>query len=190
MQPIPFGKPIIGEEERNAVLQVLEGPILVHGPVAKQFEADFAEFTGAPEAISVSSCTAGMHLIYHTLGYGPGDEVIVPAQTHIATAHAVELTGAKAVFVDAEPETGNIDIQAIEAAITAQTRAIAVVHYLGVPVDMAQVNEIAQRHKLFVLEDCALAPGARLDGIHMGLHADAGVFPFSQAKTSTPEEVG
>ena len=102
MQPIPFGKPIIGEEERNAVLKVLDGPILVHGPVAKQFEADFASFTQAPEAISVSSCTAGMHLIYHTLGYGAGDEVIVPAQTHIATAHAVELTGAKAVFVDAE----------------------------------------------------------------------------------------
>ena len=190
MQPIPFGKPIIGEEERNAVLQVLEGPILVHGPVAKQFEADFAEFTGAPEAISVSSCTAGMHLIYHTLGYGPGDEVIVPAQTHIATAHAVELTGAKAVFVDAEPETGNIDIQAIEAAITAQTRAIAVVHYLGVPVDMTQVNEIAQRHKLFVLEDCALAPGARLDGIHMGLHGDAGVFSFYPVKHFTTAEGG
>ena len=76
MQPIPFGKPSIGEEERNAVLQVLDGPMLVHGPVAKQFEADFASFTQAPEAISVSSCTAGMHLIYHTLGYGPGDEVI------------------------------------------------------------------------------------------------------------------
>ena len=190
MQPIPFGKPIIGEEERNAVLQVLEGPILVHGPVAKQFEADFAEFTGAPEAISVSSCTAGMHLIYHTLGYGPGDEVIVPAQTHIATAHAVELTGAKAVFVDAEPETGNIDIQAIEAAITSQTRAIAVVHYLGVPVDITQVNEIAQRHKLFVLEDCALAPGARLDGIHMGLHGDAGVFSFYPVKHFTTAEGG
>ena len=190
MQPIPFGKPIIGEEERNAVLQVLEGPILVHGPVAKQFEVDFAEFTGAPEAISVSSCTAGMHLIYHTLGYGPGDEVIVPAQTHIATAHAVELTGAKAVFVDAEPETGNIDIQAIEAAITSQTRAIAVVHYLGVPVDMTQVNEIAQRHKLFVLEDCALAPGARLDGIHMGLHGDAGVFSFYPVKHFTTAEGG
>ena len=190
MQPIPFGKPIIGEEERNAVLQVLDGPILVHGPVAKQFEADFASFTQAPEAISVSSCTAGMHLIYHTLGYGPGDEVIVPAQTHIATAHAVELTGAKAVFVDAESKSGNIDISAIEAAISSRTQAIAVVHYLGVPVDMPKVLELARRYELFVLEDCALAPGAQLDGIHMGLHGDAGVFSFYPVKHFTTAEGG
>ena len=103
---IPFGKPMIGEEERSAVMDVMAGPILVHGPQTVQFENDFATFTDAPHAISVSSCTAGMHLIYYALGYGPGDEVIVPAQTHIATAHAVELTGAKAVFVDAELETG------------------------------------------------------------------------------------
>ena len=111
---IPFGKPIIGPEEIKAVNDVLNGPILVHGPVAKEFESEFAEFTKSPHAISVSSCTAGMHLVYLSLGLGPGDEVIVPAQTHIATAHAVEITGAKAVFVDAESHTGNIDISLIE----------------------------------------------------------------------------
>ena len=78
---------------------------MVHGPVSIQFEKEFATFTDAPNAISVSSCTAGMHLIYFALGYGPGDEVIVPAQTHLATAHAVELTGAKPVFIDAEINT-------------------------------------------------------------------------------------
>ena len=98
---IPFGKPILEEEEKQAVQEVLSGPILVHGPKSELFENAFREFTGATHAISVSSCTAGMHLIYHALGFGPGDEVIVPCQTHVATAHAVELTGARPVFVDA-----------------------------------------------------------------------------------------
>ncbi|MFV0348699.1 MAG: aminotransferase class I/II-fold pyridoxal phosphate-dependent enzyme, partial [Halodesulfovibrio sp.] len=103
---IPFGKPMIGDEEKNAVLQVLDGPMLVHGPRAKAFEASFAAYTEAPHAVSVSSCTAGMHLVWFALGYGPGDEIIVPAQTHAATAHAVEFVGATPVFCDADPKTG------------------------------------------------------------------------------------
>lgn len=187
---IPFGKPLIGPEEKAAVLEVLEGPILVHGPKATQFEAAFAEYTKAPHAVSVSSCTAGMHLIYFTLGLGPGDEVIVPAQTHVATAHAVELTGARAVFVDVDSVTGNIDIDQIEAAVTPMTKAIAVVHYLGVPVDMPRVSALAKRHGLFLLEDCALAPGTWLGGIHAGLHGDAGVFSFYPVKHLTTAEGG
>ena len=187
---IPFGAPMIGAEERAAVADVLAGPVLVHGPVAAAFEKAFAAFTGAPHAVSVSSCTAGMHLVYFCLGYGPGDEVIVPAQTHVATAHAVELTGARPVFVDAEATTGNIAIEKIEAAITPRTRAIAVVHYLGVPVDMPLVMAIARRHNLFVLEDCALSPGASIDGVHTGLHGDAGVFSFYPVKHITTAEGG
>lgn len=181
---------MIGEEERDAVLGVLQGTTFVHGPKALEFEAAFAQFSAAPYAVSVSSCTAGMHLIYFSLGYGLGDEVIVPAQTHVATAHAVELTGARPVFVDAEPETGNIDIEQIEAAITSRTRAISVVHYLGVPVDMPAVVEIARRHNLFLLEDCALSPGAKVDGVHTGLHGDAGVFSFYPVKHITTAEGG
>jgi len=187
---IPFGKPIIGDEEKTAVMRVLEGSILVHGPLATTFEDYFCKFTGAPYSVSVSSCTAGMHLVYFALGYGPGDEVIVPAQTHVATAHAVELTGARAVFVDAELTTGNIDIAAVEAAITSKTRAIAVVHYLGVPVDMPRIIDIAKKHNLFVLEDCALAPGAKIDNIHVGLHGDVGVFSFYPVKHFTTAEGG
>ena len=190
MHKIPFGIPMIGQEEKEAVMKVMDGSTLVHGPVSIQFEEQFAAFTGAPNAISVSSCTAGMHLIYFALGYGPGDEVIVPAQTHLATAHAVELTGAKPVFVDATKDTGNIDINLIEAAINTKTKAIAVVHYLGVPVDMAKVLKIAKKHNLFLLEDCALAPGAKLDGIHVGLHGDAGVFSFYPVKHLTTAEGG
>jgi dTDP-4-amino-4,6-dideoxygalactose transaminase len=187
---LPFGTPIIGAEERAAVQEVLAGPILVHGPRAVKFEEDFAAYTKALHAVSVSSCTAGMHLIWFTLGFGPGDEVIVPAQTHVATAHAVELTGARAVFVDCEHRTGNIDLSALETAITPKTRAIAVVHFLGLPVDMPQVMEIARKHKLFVLEDCALAVGSKLDGVHAGLMGDAGVFSFYPVKHMTTAEGG
>lgn len=187
---IPFGKPMIGEEERAAVLDVMSGPILVHGPRATQFEQDFAAWTGAPHAITVSSCTAGMHLVWFTLGIGPGDEVIVPSQTHAATAHTVLLTGATPVFVDAEAETGNIDIGAIAAAIGPKTKAIAVVHYLGMPVDMTAVMDLAKDHGLFVLEDCALAVGTRLDGVHAGLLGDVGVFSFYPVKHMTTAEGG
>ena len=190
MKKIAFGKPMINQLEKDAVLNVMNGSILVHGPVATQFENKFASFTNAPNAVSVSSCTAGMHLIYFALGYGPGDEVIVPAQTHIATAHAVELTGAKPIFVDAEQKTGNINIESIESAINSKTKAIAIVHYLGVPVDMPKVVEIAKKHNLFLLEDCALAPGAKVDNIHVGLHGDAGVFSFYPVKHLTTAEGG
>jgi len=190
MHNIPFGKPMIGQEEKEAVMKIMDGSILVHGPVSAKFEEKFSVFTGAPNAISVSSCTAGMHLIYFALGYGKGDEVIVPAQTHIATAHAVELTGAKPVFVDAEKNTGNINIDLIESAINSKTKAIAIVHYLGVPVDMPKVVEIAKKHNLFLLEDCALAPGAKVDGVHVGLHGDAGVFSFYPVKHLTTAEGG
>ena len=190
MNNIPFGKPMIGKEEKDAVMKVLDSSILVHGPISKKFEDQFAIFTDAPHAISVSSCTAGMHLIYFALGYGPGDEIIVPAQTHIATAHAVELTGARPIFVDSEINTGNIDIEAIESAINSRTKAIAVVHYLGVPVDMPKVVSIAKKHNLFLLEDCALAPGAKVNNIHVGLHGDAGVFSFYPVKHLTTAEGG
>jgi len=187
---IPFGRPLIGEEERRAVLDVLAGPILVHGPRTQAFEKAFAAWTGAPHAVSVSSCTAAMHLLYFSWEYGPGDEVIVPAQTHSATAHAVELVGAKPVFVDAERATGNIDVGALEAAITERTRAIAVVHYLGVPVDMDRVTQLARKHGIKVLEDCALAIGTRYKGQHGGLLGDAGCFSFYPVKHMTTAEGG
>jgi perosamine synthetase len=175
---IPFGRPLIGDEERRAVQEVLQGPILVHGPRAVAFEKAFAAWTQAPHAVSVSSCTAALHLLYFSWGFGPGDEVIVPAQTHTATAHAVELVGAKPVFVDAERATGNIDIAAIEAALTSRTRAISLVHYLGVPVDMDRINAIAGKRGLKVLEDAALAIGTKHKGTHAGLLGDAGCFSF------------
>jgi dTDP-4-amino-4,6-dideoxygalactose transaminase len=190
MRDIAFGKPIIGDEERRAVMEVLGGSQLVHGPRAKQFEVDFAAFAGGGHALSVASCTAGLHLAYLYLGIGPGDEVLVPAQTHVATAHSVEYTGAKPVFVDVDADTGNIDIDQIEAAITSNTKAISVVHYLGLPVDMDRVNSIALKYDLFVVEDCALAIGGRFKGTHTGLLGDVGSFSFYPVKHITTAEGG
>ncbi len=181
---------MIGEEEKNAVLEVLNGSILVHGPRVKEFEAAFAKFTGAPHAVSVSSCTAALHLAYFYLGLKTGDEVIVPAQTHVATAHAVELTGAKPIFVDAEKQTGNIDIDQIESKITSRTKALSVVHFLGMPVDMDRLMKIARKHGLFVVEDCALAIGSFYRGVHAGLHGDVGCFSFYPVKHMTTAEGG
>lgn len=190
MKQIPFGKPIIGDEERRAVADVLAGTMFVHGPRGKQFESDFATFTNARHALSVASCTAGLHLAWFDLGIGPGDEIIVPAQTHTATAHAVEYTGAKPVFVDCDRSTGNVDPDRVAAAVTPNTKGVCVVHYLGLPVDMDAINAIAQKHDLFVLEDCALSIGATYKGVHTGLLGDAGAFSFYPVKHMTTAEGG
>ena len=187
---IPFGKPIINQKEIKLVQKVLKSGIYVHGPKSKQFEHNFKKFSKAKNAISVSSCTAGMHLFYFSLGIGKGDEVIVPAQTHTATAHAVELAGAKPIFVDCDISSGNIDTKLIEKKITKKTKAICVVHYLGIPVNMKDILKIAKKNKLYVLEDCALSVGAYYNKVHTGLIGDAGVFSFYPVKHMTTAEGG
>ena len=187
---IPFGMPVIGDEERSAVADVLAGSTLTHGPRVREFEAAFAEFTGAPHAIATATCMASLHLAYLFLEIGPGDEVIVPAETHVAMAHAVQACGARPVFVDSEPRTGNVDLDQLESLVTPSTRAISVVHYLGLPVDMERVLEIAQRHDCFVVEDCAIALGATYRGRHVGMHGDIGCFSFYPVKHITTGEGG
>ena len=187
---IPFGKPMVGKEEYSATLKVLKSGKYVHGHKSLEFEEKFKKFTGAKYAVSVSSCTAGMHLFYFSIGIGLNDEIILPAQTHVATAHAIELTGAKPVFVDSELETGNIDINQIEKKINKKTKAIVIVHYLGVPVDMNKIMKLAKKYDLFVLEDCALSLGAKIKKIHTGLYGDAGVFSFYPVKHITTAEGG
>lgn len=186
---IPFGRPMIGEEEREAVADVLAGPTLSHGPRGHDFEDAFAAYTGAPHAVATSSCAAALHLACLGLGLGPGDEVIVPAQTHVATAHVVEVCGAKPVFVDCDP-VGNVDLDAAAAAVTERTRALMVVHYLGLPVEMERAVGLARKHDLFLIEDCALALGARFDDVHAGLHGDVGCFSFYPVKHITTTEGG
>lgn len=188
---IPFGRPWITDEDRKAVMEVLEGHILTHGPQCKGFESEFGAFMGeGAYCVTVSSCMAALHLSYLHFGIGPGDEVIVPAQTHSATAHAVEWVGATPIFVDCDPRTGNLTPGAIESAITPRTKAISVVHFAGIPCDMPAIMGIAMRHKLKVVEDCAIALGARYEGRHVGLFGDTGCFSFYPVKHMTTGEGG
>lgn len=189
--PIPFARPWVTDDDRAAVDRVLRGHILTHGPECTGFEADFAAFLG-PDAhcVSVSSCMAALHLAYLSLGVGAGDEVVVPAQTHVATAHAVELVGATPVFIDADPATGNVTPEGVRAAIGPRTRAVSVVHYLGIPCDMPGIVAVAREVGAHVIEDCALSIGARWDGVHTGLFGDVGCFSFYPVKHLTSGEGG
>lgn len=190
IRKIQFGKPWITDAERNAVLGVLAGDVLTHGPQAHEFEKEFAQAVGGGHALTVSNGTAALHLAYWQLGIGPNDEVIVPAQTHVATVHAVEVVGARPVFVDCDRETGNMTAAAIEAAITPRTRAIGLVHFVGIPCDMQAITAVAKKHNLFVIEDCALALGTAFDGTHAGLFGDVGTFSFYPVKHITTGDGG
>lgn len=173
------------------MLRVLEGPILAHGPECKSFEEEFAAFIGdGCHAVAVSSCMAALHLSYLGFGIGRGDEVIVPAQTHVATVNAVEAVGATPVFADCDPLTGNLTAATIEPLITERTRAISVVHFLGIPCDMDEIVRIAESHQLRIVEDCALAVGARYRDRHVGMLGDSGCFSFYPVKHITTAEGG
>lgn len=188
---IPFGRPWITEEDQQAVLTVLQSPVLTHGPRGQQFEADFAAFLGEDcYCLAVSSCMAALHLAYLQMGVGVGDEVIVPAQTHVATAHAVEWVGARPVFVDCSLRSGNIDAMRIEAEVTPKTKAISLVHFLGMPCEMDKILSIAERYGLKIIEDCAIALGTRYRERHVGLFGEVGCFSFYPVKHITAGEGG
>ncbi|MBB91552.1 MAG: cell wall biogenesis protein [Magnetovibrio sp.] len=187
---IPFGRPWIEDLERDAVMEVLSGHILTHGPNCHAFEEGFAKMMGGGHAVSTSSCMASLHLSWMDLGVGPGDEVLLPAMTHVATAHAVALTGATPVFVDSELTSGNMDLDDMAAKVTAKTKAIGIVHYVGIPIDMVKVMALAEKHGLKVVEDCALAVEARIDGTHVGLFGHTGCYSFYPVKHITCGEGG
>jgi dTDP-4-amino-4,6-dideoxygalactose transaminase len=190
MRKVEFARPIIGDEEKQAVLECLNSPQLVHGPRSLEFEDSFTNFIGGGFSTSTSSATTALQLAYLTLGIGKGDEVIVPSLTHVATANAVLSVGATPVFVDINLHDGNIAISEVIKAISPKTKAICVVHFLGVPVDMHEIMKIAKSNNLFVIEDCALALGSRIDNTHVGIIGDFGAFSFYPAKHITTGEGG
>jgi dTDP-4-amino-4,6-dideoxygalactose transaminase len=145
---------------------------------------------GGGHAISTSSCMASLHLAALDLKLGPGDEVVVPAMTHVATVHAVELTGARPVFVDCETVTGNMDPAAISSALTPKTKAAFVVHFAGIPADMENILKITGTRGIPVVEDCALAVGSRFKGVHVGLLGILGCYSFYPVKHITTGEGG
>jgi perosamine synthetase len=187
---IPAARPIIGEEEREAVDKVLRSGNLAQGLEVEAFEKEFCSLVSDNYCIAVNSGTSGLHIALIAVGIGPGDEVIVPSFTFAATANSVALTGATPIFVDIDPLTFNINHAAIEAAITPRTRAIQVVHLYGQPASMKEIMAIAKRYELLVLEDAAQAHLASFDQTPVGTFGETGVFSFYPTKNMTSGEGG
>jgi perosamine synthetase len=186
---IPNARPLIGEEEKRAVLQVLDSGMLAQGPRVQEFEQRFAEYCGVQHAVATSSGTTALHTALLAHGIGPGDEVITSSFTFIASANSILFTGARPVFVDVEPGTFNLDASKVEAAITPRTRAIMPVHLFGLPCDMDAITQLARRHNLFVIEDACQAHGAEYAGRRAGSFG-TGCFSFYPTKNMTTAEGG
>jgi len=188
---IPIAEPWLGEEELKNVMECIKTNwISSQGKFVKQFESDFAKFCNTKYGIATANGTVALHLALAAHGIKPGDEVIVPTFTFIATANVVKYCNAKPVLVDSEPKTWNIDVNKIEEKITKKTKAIIPVHVFGHPADMDPIMEIAKKHNLFVLEDAAEAHGAKYKGKMVGSIGDVGSFSFFGNKIITTGEGG
>lgn len=187
---IPISKPYFGDEERAAIVEPLETGWVVQGPKVAEFERLFGAYTGALNSVATSSCTTALHLSLVALGIRPGDEVILPSFTWVATANAIEMVGARPVFVDIDLDTFNIDPDRVEAAITDRTRAIIPVSLFGVSAAIDPIMSLAAPRSLKVIEDAACAVGSWYQGRHAGTIADAGCFSFHPRKAITTGEGG
>jgi len=187
---VPFYRHDLGERELGAIAEVFRGPILTTGDVVTEFEKAFAAYLGRRHALAVTSCTGAMHMALLALNIGPGDEVITTPMTFIATAAAILEAGAKPVFVDVEPDTGNIDAKAVEAAITPRTKAILPVHLYGLLCDMRALRKVADAHGLAIVEDSAHCVEGIRDGVRPGALSDVACFSFYATKNLTCGEGG
>ncbi|NWG01496.1 MAG: aminotransferase class I/II-fold pyridoxal phosphate-dependent enzyme [Syntrophaceae bacterium] len=187
---LPLSRPSIGEKEINAVVSCLKSGWITTGPLCKAFEEKFCGLTGASYAISVSSGTAGMHLILLGLGIKRGDEMITPSMTFASTLNMITLCGAKPVFVDIHYDTLNINADLIEGKITNRTKGIVPVHFAGAPVDMDKILKIAKKNNLFVIEDAAHGLGTFYKGVHAGGFGQYAIFSFHPLKNITTGEGG
>jgi dTDP-4-amino-4,6-dideoxygalactose transaminase len=187
---LPLATPLIGEEEIAEVVDCLRSGWITAGPKVKRFERALEEHLGAEHVRCVSSCTAALTLALHVAAVGPGDEVLVPPMTFVATANAVEDVGATPVLVDSEPGTGLMDLDAAAAAITPRTRAIMPVHLAGRPIDLDALGALRDAHGLTVIEDAAHAMGTRWRGRPIGTHGNLAAFSFYATKNVTTAEGG
>jgi len=187
---IYLSRPDITEKEIQAVTEVLQGPNLSLGPKLPEFEQAFTSYIGTKRAVAVNSGTSGLFLCLLALGIGPGDEVITTPFTFIATSNVIIMTGAKPVFVDIDPVTLNIDVSKIESKITKKTRAIIPVEVFGSPAGFDKVSEVADKHKLIVIEDCCEALGSSLNAKKAGTFGKMSVFAFYPNKQITTGEGG
>lgn len=186
---IHIAKPLIGDEEKQAVMEVLDSGIIAQGPRVAAFEAAFAAMCGTKYAIATTSGTTALHVALLAHGIGEGDEVITSSFTFIASANSVLFTGAKPIFVDIEPDTFNLDPAKIEAAITARTKAIMPVHLFGLPANMEAIEAIAKKHNLILIEDACQSHGAVFGGQVVGSFG-TGCFSLYPTKNITSGEGG
>ena len=187
---LPYGHQSIDESDIEAVAGVLRGDWLTTGPAVTAFEDDLARISATSGAVSVTSGTAALHVAYAALGVGPGAEVITTALTFVATASCASVLGATIVFADICADTGNLDPQAMSAAMTSRTRVVAGVDYAGHPIDAAALAEVAHRGDALLLEDAAHSIGGSLDGRPVGSLADVTTFSFFPTKNLTTAEGG
>ena len=187
---IPLARPWFDEADEQSVLETLRSGWVGPGPKVTAFEQRFGEYVGTPYAATVSSCTAALHLAVLAAGFGPEDEVLVPAFTWISTPNAVEYAGARPVFCDIDPVTLNIDMADAARRVTSRTRGIIPVHLFGLAADMDAVGDLARRHNLFVIEDAACALGSYHGDRHVGTLGDVGCFSFHPRKSITTGEGG
>jgi dTDP-4-amino-4,6-dideoxygalactose transaminase len=190
MARVEFYRHALTEEDIAAVADTLRSVFLTTGPRAALFEQEFAKYLGVAHAAAVSSCTSALYLCLRALNIGPGDEVITTPMTFIATANAILHAGATPVFVDVEPDTGNLDASAVKRAITSRTRAIIPVHLYGLMADVRSIDELCRRYNLMMIEDAAHATEAVRDGLRPGQLGHAACFSFYATKNLTCGEGG
>ncbi|RYG34204.1 MAG: DegT/DnrJ/EryC1/StrS family aminotransferase [Burkholderiales bacterium] len=192
---IPIMRPLMDQREVDAAARAILSGWITQGPEVAAFEKEFAEFVGAPHATAVSNCTTGLHLALLVAGVGQGDEVITVSHSYIATANSVRYCGAEPIFIDVDPATHNMDPTLIEAAITPKTKAILLVHQMGMPADLPAIMAIAKKHNLPVVEDAACAAGSQYlwDGEFENVgrcRGDVAVFSFHPRKIMSTGDGG
>lgn len=188
--PIPVTRPWLGPEEEQAVLDVLRSGWLSQGPCVVQFEEALAGYVGARVAVATTSCTTALHLALLLAGVGPGDEVICPSYTFVATANAIRFVGAIAVFADIDPQTYTLAPDAVRGALTRRTRAILAVHQFGLPADLDGLRAVAEEAGVPLIEDAAPALGAEYRGCRIGGESYLACFSFHPRKVITTGEGG
>lgn len=187
---IPIAKPYLTEEEAQAAYDTILTGWITQGPRVQEFEEKFANYTSAKYAVAVSNCTTALHLSMIVAGIGPGDEVICPSMSYIATANSIKYVGATPVFAEVQPETYNLDIADVEKRITKRTKAILLVHQIGMPADIDAYQELCNRYGLKLIEDAACAAGSAYKGKKIGSHSELVCFSFHPRKVISTGDGG